>query len=492
MELAGLALTLLGTVAGVVSAYFGWVPIRDAWARRRTSRSAAGAAAHVEVLPGKITPARLIKNRRSRIRITSTAVSSLLLFSAGFAVNHFWPKASISGAQGCRDRQTGNRVVIGVDLPFAGESQQTSDDTVRAMELYLEDIDYEIAGCKIALKRYNNAAGGAKRWDKRNCYENAQEHVATADEIAVVGPYNSGCAEAQIGVLNRDGSGPMLMISHSNTYPGLTKSWEPDEPEKYYPQGKRNYARIVTTDDYQGKAGVRLAKEIGARSCYVLDDGETYGSGVADRFVETAQANGLEIAGSDSWDSSDKSYAALFQQIRAADPDCIYLGGIFDRNGKQLIRDKVNYLGLNSIIKLIAADGFSGYADLQQMSESEGMYLTFAGMDLSRIHATSAKASKLMADFEKRYGRQPSGTYVLYGVQALQVVLAAIERSDATRRGVRDAFFAEPGIAIKKADSIIGRSLSFDTSTGDVNQKDITVLQMRNGSEEYVKIIDGS
>ena len=44
----------------------------------------------------------------------------------------------------------------------------------------------------------------------------------------------------------------MLMVSPGNTNPGLTKKWETGEPEKFYPTGTRNYARVVTTDDYQG------------------------------------------------------------------------------------------------------------------------------------------------------------------------------------------------------------------------------------------------
>jgi branched-chain amino acid transport system substrate-binding protein len=41
-------------------------------------------------------------------------------------------------------------------------------------------------------------------------------------------------------VLNQDPNGPMLMVSHANTYVGLTKPWDTGEPQKYYPTGKKN------------------------------------------------------------------------------------------------------------------------------------------------------------------------------------------------------------------------------------------------------------
>ncbi|MFC4531557.1 toll/interleukin-1 receptor domain-containing protein [Sphaerisporangium dianthi] len=45
MDLAGLALTLVGTVAGIAGAYFAWVPIRGQLSRRRARRQGLGAAA---------------------------------------------------------------------------------------------------------------------------------------------------------------------------------------------------------------------------------------------------------------------------------------------------------------------------------------------------------------------------------------------------------------------------------------------------------------
>jgi hypothetical protein len=39
--------------------------------------------------------------------------------------------------------------------------------------------------------------------------------------------------------------GARLQISPCNTYPGLTKPFEPGEPDKHYPTGRRNYLRTA-------------------------------------------------------------------------------------------------------------------------------------------------------------------------------------------------------------------------------------------------------
>ena len=63
-------------------------------------------------------------------------------------------------------------------------------------------------------------------------------------------------------------SGPVLMVSPANTNVGLTKKWDPGEPQKYYPTGVRNYARVVATDDIQGPADAMWSKALRAtRRC---------------------------------------------------------------------------------------------------------------------------------------------------------------------------------------------------------------------------------
>ena len=51
---------------------------------------------------------------------------------------------------------------------------------------------------------------------------------------------------------------------------------------------------------------------------------------------------------SKSWDAKQTSYTALFQEAKAAGADCVYLGGIYDNNGGQLVKDKVAVLGDNT------------------------------------------------------------------------------------------------------------------------------------------------
>ena len=103
---------------------------------------------------------------------------------------------------------------------------------------------------------------------------------------------------------------------------------------------------MIATDEYQGAAGAQFAaRDLRAKRCYVLNDGETYGQGVAKAFAAEAEKQGISILGSQSWDAKQPTYDALFTQIKSLNPDCIYIGGIYDNNGGQLIKDKIKVLG---------------------------------------------------------------------------------------------------------------------------------------------------
>ena len=161
-------------------------------------------------------------------------------------------------------------------------------------------------------------------------------------------------------VLNRAPNGPIAMVSPANTYVGLTHGGPgtvAGEPGKYYPTGKRNYARVVAADDYQGAADALLAQSLGVKKVYILNDKEAYGLGVASNFRNAAKRLGLTVAGFTAWDGKASSYEALGVKIKASGAQGIFLGGLICENGGKLIKDLRNAVGPN--VKLMMPDGFT-------------------------------------------------------------------------------------------------------------------------------------
>jgi len=393
-----------------------------------------------------------------------------------------------SGSSGGSGDGGGKTVVISSDLPLQGSSKDASDATNQAIEMYLSQIGNKIGDYTIEFKKYDDSTAAAGKWDQAQCTKNASDHVANANEVAVMGTYNSGCAKIEVPVLNQDPNGPMLMVSQANTNPGLTKTWDPGEPDKYYPSGKRNYARVVTTDDNQGRAAAQfMAKDLGVKKCYILNDNETYGQGVASAFEKEAKVQNIEVLGNDPWDAKQPNYTALFQKIKGLGADCLYIGGIFDNNGGQLVKDKVSVLGDNATVKMMGPDGFTGYPELNKLPEGQGMYLSFPGLTNDDLRKQGGAAAKLLDDYKAKYGADPASSYALYGVAAVQVILEAIKNSDGTRKSVTDQVFSGSGITVPADISAIGKEIKIDPATGDVNLLDMTIEVIKGNAETTLK-----
>ena len=384
----------------------------------------------------------------------------------------------------------GKTLIISTDLPLQGSSADASNATNQAIELYLSQIGNKAGDYTVKLQKYDDSTAAAGKWDQAQCTANAQAHVANADEVAVMGTYNSGCAKIIVPVLNQDPNGPMLMVSNANTNPGLTKKWDPGEPEKYYPTGKRNYARVVTTDDNQGRAAAQfMAKDLGVKKCYILNDNETYGLGVAQAFQDEATKQGITILGNEAWDAKQPNYTALFQKIKGLGADCIFVSGIFDNNGGQLIKDKVAVMGDNTSVALMGPDGFTGYPELVKLPEAQGMYLSFTGLTTEELKAKGGVPGKLLDAYKAKYGQDPASSFAIYGVAAVQVILAAIAKSDGTRSSVNDQVFSGSGITIPADTSAIGEAFTIDPATGDTSVKNVTIEVVKNNEETTLKSV---
>ena len=79
----------------------------------------------------------------------------------------------------------------------------------------------------------------------------------------------------------------------------------------------RNYARVASTDAFQGPFAADLLKRIKKRSVYILHDNQTFGKGVANAFRSRANKLDIDVKGFEPWDAKAASYEAIGQRIKA-------------------------------------------------------------------------------------------------------------------------------------------------------------------------------
>jgi len=337
--------------------------------------------------------------------------------------------------------------LIASDLPLQGGSRTQTTQMNKAIAYVLEQAGWKAGDKKIAFQACDDASAQLAKWDPSKCSANANAYAGDSSLIGVVGTFNSGCAAIEIPVLNQAPDGGIQMVSPANTYGCLTEPCAGNEPEKYYPSGKRTYARVAPSDPNQGAVDAKFLSDKGVKSVYILNDKEAYGLGVAKNFQGAAKALGIKINGFDAYDPKAANYQAEFTKIKATNPDAIFIGGLIDENSGQLINDKVSILGPNgkdaaSGVMFMLPDGFTTDAVFQRSEggtpNAKGAFFSVAGVGIDQYKGA---ALDFINGFKAQLGGKPVDPYAILGAQAAQVLLDAIDRSDGSRSSVTDEVY---------------------------------------------------
>jgi len=123
------------------------------------------------------------------------------------------------------------------------------------------------------------------------------------------------------------------------------------------------------------------------------------------------------------------------------------------------------------------------------MPEADGAFLTFPGVTTRALQARGGAAADFLGAYSSAYGTPPPSAYPSYAVAALQVVLAALERSDGTRKGVHDALFGAQAVTVPTATSVLGTAFGIDPRTGDVSLRECTVETVTGGRETARSVV---
>jgi branched-chain amino acid transport system substrate-binding protein len=360
------------------------------------------------------------------------------------------------------------------DLPLQGDSAERSKQMNQAIVQEMARKGWQAGpNIQVAFQACDDSIASTGSWDEGLCRSNAQKYAANPDVIGVIGTYNSGCAAIQMPILNQASGGGIPMVSPGNTLVCLTETsptlCKRDEPQKYFPTGKRNYVRVVPNDAAQGAGMASFAYDQGVRKPFVLiakDDPTSFGQGTT--FADAGKSLGMQIAGTETYDPNAKSYTDLMKKAQAAGADAVFLGAILEENGAQLIKDKVAVLGPNDgAVKLLAPDGFAQQSTIDQTgSDAKGMYASLPGRTPGSLTGT---AGVFLKELRSEIPDKPIEVFAPYAGEAAEVLVDAI-RIGHDRAGTIAQLFKT-----HVSDGIVG-SFSI-TPTGDPRPAPISVLK---------------
>ena len=377
-------------------------------------------------------------------------------------------------AAACGGSTGGKTLTIGISFPLNGASLASAGPARDGALLAIKEASIE--GYTLTSKVLDHAVDG-----KKNPELGAADMLTfVGDEtvVAVVGPFNSAVALAQIPVSSEAG---LLQCSPSNTNPDLTKG---DAGAALRAGRPVNYIRLATTDDLQGPAVAVYAKENGAKKIYILDSTDAYGKGVADAFEAQFTADGGTVVGRQGLPAGTTDFSAVATAAKAADADSIFYGGVTS-DGAPQFRNALAQAGLGAL-PFYGADGIYD-------GDGVGSYIATAGENAANSFSSQAAIESIPdreafnKKFMAEYGHDAEG-YAAAGYACAQIIIegikAAVAGGTVTRDTVREAII-HPGT---KYETVLG-PVSFD-EVGDTSQHIISLYKVEGGKWVFDKQID--
>jgi branched-chain amino acid transport system substrate-binding protein len=380
--------------------------------------------------------------RLPSLALAALVLTGLVLLALGGHSRAASASVTAVASSACGPLQYGGRgdpeALVVSDLPLQGDSKQRSLQMNDAIRLVLEGANWQAGGVKVAFQACDDSNAKTGLWTKQQCQANANAYAADPSVLAVIGTYNSGCAEAMIPILSTAPGSGLAMVSPGNTLICLTQSspsCPKGQPGNLYP-GARNYARVVPNDAYQGAGLASFAKRHGVKNAFVLYAKDPTSLGQAKTFRGAARKLGIRVLGFKAWNAKASSYRGLMRSIAKTSPDAVLLAGLTEENGGRLIKDKVAVLGSNSKVKLLAPDGFAQQSTIELAGKAaKGMYASVPG---EVPQSLTGPGKKLVGQLEAELKGQPIELYAPYAGQAAEVVLNAIGKGR-SRGGVIEA-----------------------------------------------------
>lgn len=244
-------------------------------------------------------------------------------------------------------------IKIATELPVSGQDESSGKPAENGAHLAVDQANKNnfLPGYNFVFDPQDDV-GASGVHDPSVGAKNVTSLIGDAEVAAVVGPFNSSVAQAEMPIANQ---APLALMSPANTNTCLTQT-DPTTGctgsnllvPKLRPTGKVTYFRIATTDNHQGGVGADFTyKTLNLKKAYVIDDTELYGVGLAYAFVTEFKADGGTVLGHDSI-ASTTDYSQELTKIANMKPDMIYFAGLDSTGGIAIAKQMAKTPGLTT------------------------------------------------------------------------------------------------------------------------------------------------
>lgn len=317
----------------------------------------------------------------------------------------------------------GSQLTIYSGLPLQGPDGAISKQIVGGEKLALADAGGRIGHFTISYVSLNDSNTTTGEWDPDVTSANAKAVAQDPTTIAYIGDFNSGATAISLPLINGAG---ILQVSPASPYIGLTSSLDAgqDEPERFYPTGKRTFGRIAPSDSVQAAAQVSALRALATKRVYVLADQDPFDTPLAGIFAADAQSAGIEVLGSDTVTiTPGANFTGEVAKIAKSGAQAVFVSATATAQAAQLFRE------LHTVapkLSLLASSAMLNPLFTASLGSAEAV--STVGSPVLPAHMYPASAQRVFAQY-RRHFEEASNPYALYGYESMSAVLAAIRQA---------------------------------------------------------------
>ncbi len=279
------------------------------------------------------------------------------------------------------------------------------------------------------------------------------------------------------GVVGHMNSGTTIPASKIYSDAGIPQISPSATNPKYTQQGFKTAFRVVANDgQLGGTLGRYAAEQLKAKKVAVIDDRTAYGQGIADEFVKSAKAKGVQIVAQQYTNDKATDFNAILTSIKAKSPDTVFFGGMDAVAGPMLRQMKA--LGINA--KFMGGDGVctENIAKLAGDALKDNLLVCAEAGGVEKEYKKGLDTFR--AAYKKKFGVEVQ-VYAPYVYDAVMVMVEAMKKANS----------AEPAKYLPELAKInykgVTGNIAFDAK-GDIKNGALTLYTYRSGQRTLLEV----
>lgn len=287
---------------------------------------------------------------------------------------------------------------------MTGPNAQLGINEYQGMQLAINEHNKANPDCQVQFKKFDTEG------DPNKATSPVTQATGNQAIIATMGLPFSGESKATGKIFEEAG---MVHITASATNPALTTN------------GWKTFFRGLGNDNVQGPGAASLAKKLGAKKVFVVQDDSDYGIGLA---ATATKALGDMVAGTDKVTTGQKDFSSTVQKVINSKADAVFYSGYYAEGAP--------------FDNQLVGKGFKG-AFIGPDGVKDDQFIKLAGSASSNAYFTCpCIPGELIPDFASAYktvsNGQAPGTYSVEAYDATTIFLAGIDKGNTTRAKMLD------------------------------------------------------